>query len=100
MPEKDDKFVAMVTAKANVDLRLSDFQPISELRSLEHEIKVPRFPAIDYHNHLDSLEPQSVLEIMDQCGVEKIVNITMQTGDTALQIMDRFHATDQDRFHT
>ena len=100
MSEKQDKFVAMVSAKASVDLRLSDFQPVSELRSVEHEITVPSFPAIDYHNHLDSLEPRSVLEIMDRCGVEKIVNITMQTGDTALQIMDRFHAANKDRFHT
>jgi predicted TIM-barrel fold metal-dependent hydrolase len=100
MSEQQDKFVAMVTAKASVDLRLGDFQPISEVRSAEHSIEKPRFPVIDYHNHLDSLEPVSVLEIMDQCGVEKIVNITMHTGDVALQIMDRFHATDKDRFHT
>lgn len=100
MSEQQDKFVAMVTAKADVDLHLSDFHPISELRSAEHSIEKPRFPVIDYHNHLDSLEPVSVLEIMDQCGVEKIVNITMHTGDVALQIMDRFQTTDKDRFHT
>ena len=99
MPEQD-KFVAMVTAKADVDLRLTDFQPISELRSTAHKIEIPCVPVIDYHNHLDSLEPHAVLEIMDRCGVEKIVNITMQTGDAALRIMDRFHATDRDRFHT
>ncbi len=100
MSGQQDKFVAMVTARASVHLPLSDFQPISELRALEHKIELPRFPAIDYHNHLDSLEPRSVLETLDQCGVEKIVNITMQTGDTALQTMDRFHAADKDRFHT
>jgi predicted TIM-barrel fold metal-dependent hydrolase len=100
MPEQQDKFVAMVTAKASVDLRLSDFEPISELRTVDHQIELPSVPVVDYHNHLDSLEPQSVLEIMDQCGVEKIVNITMQVGDNALQIMDRFHRVDKDRFHT
>src|ERR1700739_79403 len=100
MSEQQDKFVAMVTAKASVDLRLSDFQPISEVRSAEHPIEKPRFPVIDYHNHLDSLNPRSVLEIMDRCGVEKIVNITMHTGAVALEIMDRFHTTDKDRFHT
>jgi len=98
--EEQDKFVAMVTAKADVDLRLSDFQPVSEIRSKEHPIARPRFPVVDYHNHLDSLEPRAVLEVMDQVGVEKIVNITMQTGETAHRIMKRFHETDRQRFHT
>ncbi len=98
--ETQDKFVAMVSAKAEVDLRLSDFQPVSELRTPEHSIEQPRFPVIDYHNHLDALEPSSVLRIMDQCGVEKIVNITMRTGDEALGIMDRFHTASASRFHS
>ena len=97
---EQDKFVAMVSAKADVDLRLSDFQPVSEIRASQHNLERPRFPAIDYHNHLDSLEPEAVLKIMDQCGIEKIVNITMHTGDTALKIMDRYHATDRERFHS
>lgn len=81
--EQQDKFVAMVTAKAEVDLRLSDFQPVSEIRAAQHVIREPRFPAIDYHNHLDSLEPKAVLEVMDLAGVEKIVSITIQTGEAA-----------------
>jgi predicted TIM-barrel fold metal-dependent hydrolase len=100
MADQQDKFVAMVTARAEVDLRLSDFQPVSEVRAEQHEIRVPRFQAIDYHNHLDSLEPRAVLEVMDECGVEKIVNITMQTGETAIETLDRFHATDKSRFHS
>lgn len=97
--EQTDKFVAMVTAKAEVDLRLTDFQPISELRSERHEVLTPRFPVVDYHNHLDSLDPRAVLEVMDKVGVEKIVNITMQTGEVAHSIMKRFHETDRERFH-
>lgn len=98
--ETQDKFVAMVSAKAEVDLRLGDFQPVSELRTPQHIIGRPRVPAIDYHNHLDALEPSSVLRIMDECGVEKIVNITMRTGDEALGIMDRFHAVSPSRFYS
>jgi len=98
--DQQDKFVAMVTAKAEVDLRLSDFQPVSEIRSEAHPIDMPRFPVVDYHNHLDSLDPGEVLNVMDEVGVEKIVNITMQTGDTAHRIMERFHQTDRNRFHT
>src|SRR5579864_3271439 len=98
--EQKDKFVAMVTAKAEVDLRLSDFQPASEVRSQEDVVEMPRFPVVDYHNHLDSLKPPKVLQVMDQAGVEKIVNITMQTGEVAHGIMKRFHETDRERFHT
>lgn len=98
--EQQDKFVAMVTAKAEVDLRLSDFQPVSEIRAAQHVIQGPRFPTVDYHNHLDSLEPRAVLEVMDRAGIEKIVNITMQTGEAAHNIMKRFHETDRERFHT
>jgi predicted TIM-barrel fold metal-dependent hydrolase len=97
--QAQDKFVAMVTAKAEVNLRLSDFEPVSEIRATQHVIDLPRFPVVDYHNHLDSLNPDDVLRIMDQVGVEKIVNITMQTGDTALRIIKRFRDTDKQRFH-
>jgi predicted TIM-barrel fold metal-dependent hydrolase len=92
-----DKFVDLVRATAEVDLRLSDFHPRSALRSLIHRIEQPRFPVIDYHNHLDSMRPEDVLAVMDQCGVERVVNITMQVGQAALDIIDRYHEL-PDRF--
>ena len=58
----------------------------------------PKFPAIDYHNHLDSMDPREVLGIMDRCGVEHIVNITMKTGQAGLEMMDKFHRAARDRF--
>jgi predicted TIM-barrel fold metal-dependent hydrolase len=93
-----DKFVAMVTAKANVSLPLSEFQPWSMLVTAEHHVERPRFPVIDYHNHLDALDPHSVLRVMDACDVERIVNITMKTGEAALGILDKFHFADAQRF--
>ena len=63
-----------------------------------HTIEQPRFPVIDYHNHLDSMNPKDVLAVMDRCGVERVVNITMQVGNRALEIIDRYHATAPDRF--
>ena len=96
--QQNDKFVAMVSAKAEVDLRLSDFAPRSELKVPAHAIGKARFPAIDYHNHLDSCDPQDVLRIMDVCGIEKVVNITMKTGQDALDVLDRFHRAAPDRF--
>jgi hypothetical protein len=99
-PAEEDKFVAMVTAKANVSLPLGEFQPRSMLAAQEHPIQKSRFPSIDYHNHLDALEPRAVLRVMDACGIERIVNITMQTGDAALRMIDKFHSVDAHRFST
>lgn len=95
-----DKFIAMVTAKAEVNLRLSDFQPRSMLVSPVHEIQRAKFPAIDYHNHLDAQAPAEVLKVMDECGVERVVNITMQVGNEALAAITRFHSAAPDRFAT
>jgi len=99
-PKSTDPFVAMVTAKAEVDLRLSDFHPRSMLITPEHDIRQPKFPVIDYHNHLDAQDPREVLRVMDDCGIEKIVNITMYTGEKALEVIDKFHAADRHRFAT
>ena len=93
-----DKFVDLVNATAKVDLRLSDFHPRSALKTSATRVEQPRFPVIDYHNHLDSMRPEDVLAIMDQCGVERVVNITMQVGQAALDIIDRYHAAAPDRF--
>ena len=97
---REDMFVALVNAKAAVDLRLSDFTPRSELKLTAHPIEKPLFPVIDYHTHLDSQSPQEVLRIMDACGVEKIVNITMQVGQAAIESIERFHRAAPDRFAT
>jgi predicted TIM-barrel fold metal-dependent hydrolase len=96
----EDKFIAMVSAKVDVDLRLSDFAPRPKLKVAAHAIDRPRFPVIDYHCHLDAQAPQAVLNIMDACGVEKIVNITMQTGQAAIESIDRFHRAAPERFAT
>ena len=98
--EDRDKFVDLVTATAEVTLPLGEFQPRSMLVTPEHHIERARFPVIDYHNHLDSVEPEDALRVMDACGVEKIVNITMKTGDAALRMIDRFAAADPQRFAT
>jgi hypothetical protein len=96
--DKKDKFVDMVSAKADVDLPLSDFKPVSSLKTPSHIIEHPRFPVIDYHNHLDSQDAGDLLRIMDACDIEKLVNITMQTGEAGLRQMDRLRNADADRF--
>jgi predicted TIM-barrel fold metal-dependent hydrolase len=96
----DDKFIAMVTAKAEVDLPLSSFEPKSMLIAPVKEPKVPLVPAIDYHNHLDAQDPTKVLAVMDSCGIERVVNITMQVGESALGMMKRFRDAAKGRFST
>jgi predicted TIM-barrel fold metal-dependent hydrolase len=98
--ETQDKFVAMVSAKAEVTLPLSAFHPRCMLTTSVHEVPLPRFPVIDYHNHLDAQDPMHVLEIMDACGVQHVVNITMKVGDEALRVMDRYRSANADRFST
>jgi hypothetical protein len=95
-----DLFLTLVTAKAEAKIPLDSFNPKSMLVTAEHRIEHPRFPVIDYHNHLDSLDPSDVLRVMDGCGVERIVNITMQTGVEALSTMERFRLAGARRFAT
>ncbi len=95
-----DPFIEMVTAKASVELRLGDYHPRSMLVVPEHDVRRPKFPVIDYHNHLDAQDPQNVLRIMDECGVELIVNITMRVGREALEMADKLHTAAPDRFAT
>lgn len=95
--DKKDKFVAMVTAKAQADLKLTEFEPVSMLVTPIHTIERASLPVIDYHNHLDAFEPREVLKVMDACNIEHVVNITMRTGKEALEIIDRF-APMPDRF--
>ncbi|MGH9753033.1 MAG: amidohydrolase family protein [Blastocatellia bacterium] len=97
---KTDKFLAMVGAQAEVDLRLSAFAPRSTLVTPVHEIKRAKFPAIDYHNHLDAQAPDEVLRVMDDCDIERVVNITMRVGEEALEMIDRWRNFAPDRFAT
>src|SRR5208282_5774168 len=100
MSDGKDKFAAMMSATADVDLALSSFHPRAELVTPDRTPAVPRVPAIDYHNHLDSLDPESVLRVMDECGVERVVNITMQVGERAVEALKRFHSVSPERFCT
>ena len=98
--KSQDKFIAMVSAQANVTLPISDFRPRCMLHNVVHEVHQPRFPVIDYHNHLDAQDPTEVLRIMDACGIEHTVNITMKVGDEAVEQIKRYRAADARRFST
>ena len=95
-----DAFIRMVTAKRAVDLPLGDYHPRSMLVVPSHDVRRARFPAIDYHNHLDAQEPQAVLAIMDECGIEAVVNITMRVGRDGIEMLHKFQKAAPERFAT
>lgn len=97
---RKDAFLEMVTATAAVDLPLSKYRPRSMLVVPIHEVSRARFPVIDYHNHLDAQDPHRVLRVMDECGVEAVVNIIMRVGREAIETMHKFHSLAPDRFAT
>ena len=72
------------------DLLLRDFKPQSMWHVPVHNIERARFPVIDIHNHVNDawgrehMPVERVVEIMNQCNVEKIVILTEKRG-TALQ---------------
>jgi predicted TIM-barrel fold metal-dependent hydrolase len=98
--DQGDPFVSMMTAESKVALSLSDFTPRSMLRVAEHSIDRPKFPAIDFHNHIDGMQPSEVLRMMDTCGIEHLVNITMKPGIDGIDSLIRLNATSAGRFST
>lgn len=95
-----DPFVTMMTAESTANLNLRDFAPRTMLRVTEHWLDRPKFPAIDFHNHIDGMDPGEVLRVMDACGIEHLVNITMKPGTDGIVSLKRLHAAAPDRFST
>jgi predicted TIM-barrel fold metal-dependent hydrolase len=98
--DERDPFVSMMNAASTVTLNLSDFEPRSMLRAVEHRIERPKFTAIDFHNHIDGMDPVDVLRVMDACGVEHLVNITMKPGADGIESLTRLHQVSPERFST
>lgn len=94
------RFTNLMGQRGESDLRLVDFTPRSMLRLPAHEVVRPRFPVIDFHNHLDEFEPADVLRVMDECAIERAVNITSLPGDRGVEAILRFHSAAPGRFHT
>jgi predicted TIM-barrel fold metal-dependent hydrolase len=82
------------------ELRLADFQPRSSLRVVAHEVRRPRFPVVDAHNHLGPMfggewamrPPAELASTLDESGVETIVDLDGSHGDTLSTEIDRWHA--------
>ena len=65
------------------DYVISDYQPKSMLKVKNQQVLMAKYPAIDIHFHLASLKKmnaEQLVKAMDQCGVEKIVNLDGNPG--------------------
>ncbi|HEU0245105.1 MAG TPA: amidohydrolase family protein [Candidatus Limnocylindrales bacterium] len=80
------------------DLALGDFRPRQALRVPEHHVPLPRFPAVDAHNHLGSAfggewatrDAGELARAMDASGVEAIVDLDGGWGEGLLRELDRW----------
>ena len=88
-------------------MELCNYKPVSRLRVKVTEVKKPRFPVVDAHNHLGPLfggesakKPvRELVRIMDDVGVRVIVDLDGGWGEDILQNhLDRYKGFAPDRF--
>ena len=87
------------------DLRLADFRPRTSLRVAATDVRRPRFPVIDAHNHLGSefagdwvsRPPAELIETLDEAGVELVVDLDGGQGEVLSAEIDRWQAAWPDR---
>ena len=99
-------FISMVLCAEDGDLKLLDWKPRSQLVVKETMILKPKFPVIDFHNHLGgdignlSLEQtKKYLEEMDKAGVTKCVSLdAYSAGDVYKEHLRISQSVSKDRF--
>jgi predicted TIM-barrel fold metal-dependent hydrolase len=92
------------------DLRLRDWQPVSQLRNAVTHVTSPHVPCIDVHNHLGRWltgdgswmvdDVGTLLQTMDDCAVETIVNLDGMWGDEVTANVARYDRAHPGRFAT
>ena len=93
--------VAATSSDGSADLQLLDWRPASQLVVREAKVLRPKFPVIDFHNHLGRLDRTAhYLEQMDEAGVWKCVSLDARSaGDTYQVHLQVSHAIARERFH-
>ena len=85
---------------------LKDFKPQPMLHVPVHNVYRARFPVIDVHNHVNDarspaserIPPAKVVEMMDECNIQKIVILTGKWGDQLQRVVDEMVKPYPDRF--
>ena len=86
-------------------LRLADYRPRSSLRVASHEVRRPRFPVVDAHNHLGSAfggewarrDPAELIATLDEAGIEMLVDLDGGQGEALSAEIERWQAAYPDR---
>jgi predicted TIM-barrel fold metal-dependent hydrolase len=89
-----------------VELSLSDFKPIPKLVTHETPISKPRFPVIDFHNHLrghfggwETRPVSQLLDILDEADVRLYIDLDGGWGEDIVEThLDHFKAAAPERF--
>ncbi|MGI6367975.1 MAG: amidohydrolase family protein [Anaerolineae bacterium] len=88
------------------ELLARDMRPRAEVVTSSHCVEKPRFAAIDGHNHLPvpgndhQRYRADLLKTMDEAGVEMIVNLSGEFGDTLQTILEGYDRAAPGRFAT
>jgi len=87
-------------AQTEENLRLVDWQPKSQMVVKETKVMKPKFPVIDFHDHLGNMsKAQTYLEEMDKAGVWMCINLDGRTANDAFkQTLDAAKAASRERF--
>ena len=92
-------------SQQNQPLLLPDFKPQSMLHAPVHEVDRARFPVIDVHQHVNDARARNehmplarLLEIMDQCNIQKIVILTGMWGEQLQKVVDEMVKPYPNRF--
>lgn len=83
------------------DLKLLDWQPISQMTVKETQIIKPKFPVIDIHNHLWELDKsEHYLNEMDKAGVSICIGLdAFSKDDFYKKHLEASHSVSKKRFH-
>ncbi len=92
-------------------LRLVEFAPRSMLHAAAHDVRRAKFPAIDFHQHVNdkllagktgdaalSFPPDKLLALMDATNIKTLVILTGPTGDGLSQLIATLVKPHPDRF--
>lgn len=82
------------------DLRLLDWEPVSQMVVKTTEVMKPKFPVIDIHNHLRNHNlTEQFLEKMDETGVWKVASMDGRSANDFYKVhVQRLHSVSKDRF--
>lgn len=94
-----------MTSRSDAGLRLADFRPRSSLRVPAHEVRRPRFPVIDAHNHLGPVfggdwstrSPDELIATLDEAGIETLVDLDGGQGADLSREIERWQTPHPDR---